>query len=94
MSVAASALLGGLVFGFHWVHAVVLHFGRTTPWLWNALFYSSNTTAVAFWVVFLLYYSFISGTLTPAELEWERNLQRAEEIFRREKAAGRGSWWM
>ena len=48
---------------------------------------------MVFWIVFLLNY-FTKVRLSPAALAWESNLQRAEEIFKREKALGRGSWWM
>ena len=72
---------------------LVAHYGGRVAWIENAIYYSANTTAVAFWVVFLPSYV-LKVALTPAELAWERNLQRAEEIFKREKAAGRGSRWM
>jgi hypothetical protein len=67
--------------------------GWTADLLKKAFFHSFNTTAVAFWIVFGLRY-FIIVRLSPAALDWERRLQLADEIFRREKALGRGSWWM
>lgn len=92
MSAAVSAFLGLLVFGANWF-ASAIPIGRPHAWLEDALFYSANTTAAAFWFVFLPSF-FIKVRLSPAALDWERRLRLADEIFRREKDLGRGSWWM
>ena len=51
-----------------------------------------NTTAVAFWILFPLLY-WILVPKSEAALAWEENLRKADELFKREAAAGRGSWW-
>jgi hypothetical protein len=87
-----SILVGGLVFAASWLDATLAG-GWTAARLGKALFYSMNTTAVAFWIILVLYY-FTTIRLGPAALDWERRLRLAEEIFQREAARGRGSWWM
>ena len=51
-----------------------------------------NTMAIAFWMTFPILY-WILVPKSRAALVWEENLRKADELFKREAAAGRGSWW-
>ena len=52
-----------------------------------------NTAAVTFWIAFPILYC-IRVPKSTAALDWDRRMKMAEEIFKRERALGRGSWWM
>jgi hypothetical protein len=52
-----------------------------------------NTVAVTFWIAFPILY-LIRVPKSAAALDWDRRLAVAEEVFKREKAQGRGSRWM
>jgi len=88
-----SGLVGGIVLGGDVLSGPIGSVGVTFALLSRAAFHAVNVTAVAFWIVLLLLY-FTQVRLSPAELDWERRMLLAEEMFRREKALGRGSWWM
>jgi len=88
-----SAGLGTFVFAVETIDLFAIDQPWTRPQIQKAFILAVNTTAVAFWIVFGLAYV-TKVRLSRAALDWERRLHLAEEIFRREKAHGRGSWWV
>ena len=88
-----SAGLGVFVFAVETIDLFAIDQPWTLPLIRKSLIQALNTTAVAFWIIFGLAYV-TKVRLSRAALDWERRMHRAEEIFRREKALGRGSWWI
>jgi hypothetical protein len=88
-----SLWLGAMVFAVETVDLFAIDQPWTRPLLWKKFILALNTTAVAFWIVFGLAY-LTKVRLSRAALDWDRRMKLAQEIFKREKALGRGSWWM
>ena len=88
-----SAGLGTLVFAVETIDLFAINQPWTGPKIQKAFILALNTTAVAFWIIFGLAYV-TKVRLSRAAIDWERRLKLAEEVFRREKALGRGSWWI